>query len=97
MERAASLCRHAVSEPNELVSNDPTMVQEFRRTTIATIGPSQTHRFPSLPATAFGAWCWTKHGDSYSVWEVADGNSVQVVGGMNGIDPADAHGPPAVP
>jgi hypothetical protein len=97
VERAASLCRHAVVNPKELVSNDPTSVRQFRATTIGTIGPSQTHRFPTLRASAFGAWCWTRHGDIYSVYEVADGHSMQVVGGMNGIAPANAHGAPAVP
>jgi hypothetical protein len=97
VERAASLCRHAVANPKELVSNDPTTVQQFRTTTIATVGPSQTHRFPTLRASTFGAWCWTRHGDSYSVYEVADGHSMQVVGGMNGVAPADAHGAPMVP
>jgi hypothetical protein len=33
----------------------------------------------------------------FSVYEVADGHSMQVVGGMNGVALANAHGAPAVP
>jgi hypothetical protein len=95
--RATRLCTEAVPNPTDLVSSEATTIADFRRTTIGTIGPTQTHRFPALTAETFGAWCWTGSNGSYRVYEVAsDGTSVEV-GGLDGVSPAEAHGAPDIP
>ena len=96
MVNADYICRTYVPGPH--VSSEVTTVDGFRKTTIGTRGPAQLHRFPKLPASAEGAWCWTGKPGAYNVYEVTSGGEVQqVVRNMNGVAPADAHGAPFVP
>ena len=96
-QRAEALCRSAIPQPAHLAASYPTTVKDFRETTIATIGPSQTHRFPNLAPTVFGAWCWTGKPGAYDVYEVAgNGAAMLVASGMVG-NPTDSNGRPSVP
>ena len=47
-EQARKLCRASIPKSEELFSSAPTTVGVVRATTIATIGPGQTHSFPTL-------------------------------------------------
>jgi hypothetical protein len=97
-ERAVALCRSATPEPAHLASSEPTTIKDFRETTIATLAPSQAHRFSKLAPTDFGAWCWTGRFNAYSVYEVAvDGSKVLVVTGMQVGSAAEAQGRPSLP
>lgn len=93
---AAQICEKAV--PTRVVSSDATIVVDFRRTTIGTMGPTQRHRFPGLADGDFAAWCWTGSKTTYSVYEVAaEGQSAQKVGTFEGWSEAQAHGRPSIP
>jgi hypothetical protein len=90
------VCRTYTPGPH--VSAEATTVGDFRTTTIGTVGPTQRHRFPDLPATAAAAWCWSGKPDAYSVYEVTGGGQVErVVASINGVPASEAHGAPAVP
>ena len=95
--RAEKLCRAMVPDPTRLVSSAPTTVGAIRSTPIGTIGPTQFHQFPTLSREHFAAWCWTRNGDTFTVYKAATGEKVDAVASMTGIDPSSAHGAPAVP
>lgn len=95
-ERAADLCRNAISGTT-IAFSYPTTIEDFRHATIGTVGPSQTHRFPNLAPNIFGAWCWTGRPAAYNVYEVTvDGAKMLVASGMVG-NPTDSNGRPSVP
>lgn len=95
--RAEKLCRAMVPDPARLVSSAPTTVGAIRSTPIGTIGPTQFHQFPTLNREHFAAWCWTRTGDTFTVYKAATGEKVDAVASMTGIDPSSAHGAPQVP
>jgi hypothetical protein len=96
--RAERLCRATVPDPEHLVSSDPTTVGAIRGVTIATVGPSQTHSFPTLTESDFGAWCWTKDGGIYSIYKAAGTEAISVAGEQVKDLPASrAHGAPSIP
>jgi hypothetical protein len=95
--RAEALCRAAAPESAHRAGSFPTTIGDFRRTTIGTVAPTSTARFPTYAATDFGAWCWTGRPGSYRVYEVAyDGRKQLVVSGSVGT-PAANDGRPDVP
>jgi hypothetical protein len=95
-EQARKLCRASIPKSEELFSSAPTTVGEVRATTIATIGPGQTHSFPTLGREHFAAWCWTRDGDNFTVYKAAGGDAISLAH-LQGFDPSAAHGPPAIP
>jgi hypothetical protein len=96
-QAAAGLCRSVIPKSARLAASDPATVKDFRETTIGTIGPAQTHRFPNLAPNASGAWCWTGTPGAYNVYEVAaTGAQMLVASGMVG-EPTDNAGRPSVP
>jgi len=96
--RADKLCRATVHDSGKLVSSDPTTVGAIRGVTIATIGPTQTHSFPTLTASAFGAWCWTVKDGTYTIYKAAGSTAIAAAGEQVKDVPSDqAHGAPSIP
>jgi hypothetical protein len=93
--RAATLCRATVHDSGRLVSSDPTTVGAIRGVTIATIGPFQTHSFPTLTASAFGAWCWTVKDGTYTIYKAAGTTAIAVADEqVKSVPSGQAHGAP---
>jgi hypothetical protein len=96
--RAEKLCRATVPHPDQLVSSDPTTVGAIRGVTIATIGPSQTHSFPTLTGSDFGAWCWTRDAGTYTIYKAAGSTAIAVAGEqVKDVAASRAHGAPSIP
>jgi hypothetical protein len=95
--RAEKLCRAKLPESATLFSSAATTVGAIRSTTIATQGPTQFHQFPTLGREHFAAWCWTRDGDTFTVYKAAAGEKIDAVARETGIDPSSAHGAPQVP
>lgn len=90
------ICRTYV--PGPIVSAEVATVAAFRALHLGPGGTAQLHRFPTYPATASAAWCWTGKPGAYNVYEVvSDGTAEKVASHVGGIAPADAHGAPSVP
>jgi hypothetical protein len=79
------------------VSSDPTTVGVIRSTPIGTIGPTQYHQFPTLGREHFAAWCWTRDGDTFTIYKAATGEKADAIASETGIDPSSAHGAPQLP
>ena len=96
VDHAGAICRKAV--PTHLVNSTPTIVKDFRQTTIGTVGPAQINRFPGHADSDFAAWCWTGFHTTYAVYEVTDeGDTAFKAATIEGMERSVARGRPAIP
>jgi hypothetical protein len=85
-QRAIDFCRARVTDPDALVSSEPTTVGEIRKVT-------GVRSFPTLSRADFGVWCWTRSGGLYTIYKAAGAEVISVAQlPVAGLDVTLAHG-----